>query len=220
MASQALAGLALAVQAPLVSAVMTAAGTASALPSGVATRRAALALAVVSVVLTTSWLTASLGQAALALLAQQELPALISTAAGNAVAAPLTPRVVATTARILLVEDEDGVRRVVHRLLQRAGYTVQQARFGSEALALVADPAFTVDLLLSDVYMPGMNGVQLAAQLRAQRPGLRVLFMSGHVDDRADLKQIQANGDVIVDKPFTTDALLRHVESTLASRPA
>ena len=65
-----------------------------------------------------------------------------------------------------------------------------------------------------------MNGVQLAAQLRAQRPGLRVLFMSGHVDDRADLEQIQANGDVIVDKPFTTDALLRHVESTLASRPA
>jgi two-component system cell cycle sensor histidine kinase/response regulator CckA len=70
------------------------------------------------------------------------------------------------------------------------------------------------------VYMPGMNGVQLAEQLRAQRPGLRVLFMSGHVDDRAVLEQIRANGDGIVDKPFTTDSLLQLVQSTLASLPA
>ena len=109
---------------------------------------------------------------------------------------------------------------MVHRLLQRAGYTVQEARFGSEALALMADPAFPCDLLLSDVYMPGMNGVQLAEQLRAQRPGLRVLFMSGHVDDRAVLEQIRGNGDGIVDKPFTTDSLLQLVQSTLASLSA
>ena len=148
------------------------------------------------------------------------LPVTAAPVAAPAVEAPLTSRVVATTARILLVEDEDGVRRVVHRLLQRAGYTVQEARFGSEALALMADPAFRCDLLLSDVYMPGMNGVQLAEQLRAQRPGLRVLFMSGHVDDRAVLEQIRANGDGIVDKPFTTDSLLQLVQSTLASLPA
>lgn len=148
------------------------------------------------------------------------LPAMAAPVVAPVVAAPAAALPVAATARILLVEDEDGVRRVVHRLLQRAGYTVQEARFGSEALALAADPTFEFDLLLSDVYMPGMNGVQLAAQLRAQRRGLRVLFMSGHVDDPAVLEEIRANGDVIVDKPFTADALLRQVQATLAPRPA
>ena len=120
------------------------------------------------------------------------------------------------TRRILLVEDEDGVRRVVHRLLTRAGYQVEQARYGQEAIALVADDLARFDLVLTDVYMPGMNGVVLTDQLRRQRPQLPVLYMSGHIDDPQLEERLRVEQAVVIDKPFTADALLARVAHVFA----
>ena len=119
-------------------------------------------------------------------------------------------------ATILLVEDEDALREAARRTLAEGGYEVIAAASGAEALkAANAHPA-TIDLLLSDVIMPGMLGHQLAEQLRQARPALRVLYMSGFAEpvlgqtmhvDRADL----------VEKPFTAPALMARVRRALWS---
>src|SRR6266540_5639138 len=86
---------------------------------------------------------------------------------------------------ILLVEDEAPVRAVTRQLLERNGYTVLEASDGPAALALVDGAAVSrhIDLLLTDVIMPGMSGRELADKLKARRPNLGVLFMSGYTDD-------------------------------------
>ncbi len=87
------------------------------------------------------------------------------------------------TETVLLVEDEDAVREIVRRVLERPGYYVLEASSGPRALALSATWARGIDLLLTDVIMPEMNGPQLAAQLLVLRPGLRVLYASGYAAD-------------------------------------
>ncbi len=86
---------------------------------------------------------------------------------------------------ILVVEDEAPVRAVTRQLLERNGYTVMEAADGPAALALVDGEGGGrhIDLLLTDVIMPGMSGRELANKLRALRPNVRVLFMSGYTDD-------------------------------------
>jgi PAS domain S-box-containing protein len=84
---------------------------------------------------------------------------------------------------VLVVEDEEGLRRIADRILTAAGYTVLLAANGEDALELMANDAPSIDLLLTDVVMPGMNGHELAERLRASRPGLKVLFASGYLHD-------------------------------------
>jgi PAS domain S-box-containing protein len=84
---------------------------------------------------------------------------------------------------ILVVEDEDALRRIAQRILSSAGYTVLLAASGEEALDLMARDAPAIDLLLTDVVMPGINGHELADRLCASRPGLKVLFASGYLHD-------------------------------------
>ena len=98
----------------------------------------------------------------------------------------VAPETLRGSETILLVEDEAPVRAVTRQLLERNGYTVLEAPEGAAALALVAGERGSrhVDLLLTDVIMPGMSGRELADQLKARRPELRVLFMSGYTDDR------------------------------------
>jgi PAS domain S-box-containing protein len=119
------------------------------------------------------------------------------------------------TETILLVEDEDAVRAIARRGLEREGYTVLTAAGGPEALTTVADRARPIDLLVTDVVMPQMGGRQLAETLRARQPGLRVLFMSGYIDDvvlRHGLAE--ASGDFL-QKPFTALELARKVREIL-----
>jgi CheY-like chemotaxis protein len=116
---------------------------------------------------------------------------------------------------ILLVEDELALRDLIRTILQEAGYTVIGANKGTEALQVAADPGTKVDILLTDVVMPGMAGPQLAAQLLASRPGLRVLYMSGYADDIILDRGVLSPGAALIQKPFSRKALLSRIRQLL-----
>jgi CheY-like chemotaxis protein len=120
----------------------------------------------------------------------------------------------ATGETVLLVEDEDAVRKACRRILERAGFQVVVASDGSQALAELADKP--IDLLLTDVIMPGgMSGRDLADRLQAARPGLPVLYMSGYTADVIATRGILDPGITVVEKPFTTSDLLGKVRELL-----
>jgi CheY-like chemotaxis protein len=87
-----------------------------------------------------------------------------------------------STGTVLIVEDDDAVRAVTRRALARFGYTVLIAAGGEEALRVAREHAGKIDLLLTDVMMPGMNGVEVAARISEISPGIRVFYMSGYAD--------------------------------------
>jgi len=118
------------------------------------------------------------------------------------------------TETILLVEDEPAVRAVARQILARQGYTVLEAPDGPAALAMVAGRA-RVDLILTDVVMPGMSGRTLADQLATRWPGVRVLYMSGYTDDAIVRHGMLEPGLAYLQKPFRPDALVRKVREVL-----
>jgi PAS domain S-box-containing protein len=147
-----------------------------------------------------------------------ELPAAAPRPAAAApAAAPAPLRAPAAGGAILLVEDEPAVRAVAVRILEHAGYCVLVAGDGDAALRVAAD-AEAIDLVLTDVVMPGMGGAALAERLRAERPGVRVLFMSGFT---ADLPRALApTGGSLLQKPFTPATLLAAVAEAMQAPPA
>jgi len=116
---------------------------------------------------------------------------------------------------ILLVEDAASVRVVARQTLERAGYRVLEAPDGATALNLVARHAGPVDLLVSDVVMPGMNGRELAENLVRLRSRLPVLFVSGYTDDAVMRAGLLARAVNFLQKPFTPEKLLRAVRRAL-----
>jgi CheY-like chemotaxis protein len=117
---------------------------------------------------------------------------------------------------ILLVEDEALVRGLAQRALRERGYSVIAAGDGVEALEMIADdPDRDIDLLLTDVIMPQMSGKDLADAVRAGRPRIRVLFMSGHTDDAIVHHGILDDGVLFLPKPFTPGQLTRKVREVL-----
>ncbi|HYH65631.1 MAG TPA: PAS domain-containing protein, partial [Urbifossiella sp.] len=116
---------------------------------------------------------------------------------------------------VLLVEDDDGVRVLTMRTLQRAGYTVVDASTGERALQTVAAYDLPVDLLVTDVVMPGMGGRALADRLTALRPGARVLFMSGYMDDAVLRHGVEQDRVNFIPKPFSPADLTRKVKEVL-----
>jgi PAS domain S-box-containing protein len=116
---------------------------------------------------------------------------------------------------ILLVEDERNLRELTARLLTDLGYRVVTAAGPLEALALCEDPSGPIDLLLTDVVMPEMNGRQLADRVRAQRSATRVLFMSGYTQDAVAERGVSTAGMPFLAKPFSLAALSARVREVL-----
>jgi PAS domain S-box-containing protein len=118
---------------------------------------------------------------------------------------------------ILVAEDEDAVREFARRVLTKAGYRVMTAQTGAEALATAAVLP-RLDLLLTDVVMPGMSGVALAAALAATRPGLPVLYASGYAEEAILRAALDDENVPYLPKPFTSQALLKRVREVLDRR--
>jgi two-component system, cell cycle sensor histidine kinase and response regulator CckA len=118
---------------------------------------------------------------------------------------------------ILIVEDNGGLRNLATRLLRPRGYTVLSAATGEEALAFMAHESTHVDLLLTDVVMPGMNGRELAERLTRGRPTLKVLYMSGYTNDAAVQHGIVDANIEFLCKPFTAVSLCGKVREVLDS---
>jgi PAS domain S-box-containing protein len=118
---------------------------------------------------------------------------------------------------VLLVEDEPAVRTLARRLLRKQGYTVLEAEHGAAALELARQqPGLQIDLLMTDVVMPHISGLELAERLTAERPALKVLFMSGYNDSRG-IETALGSGRALITKPFTPEALARRVREVLDS---
>jgi PAS domain S-box-containing protein len=116
---------------------------------------------------------------------------------------------------ILLVEDEASVRSLFYEVLTDSGYRVLQASSGEEALKVSRAHAGPIDLLLTDVVMPGMGGREVARLLAAERPCQRVLFASGYTAEAIARQGVLEPGTDLIHKPFTPDALLRRVRERL-----
>ncbi len=116
---------------------------------------------------------------------------------------------------VLVVEDEDIVRNLCVQILERLGYKVLKARNGAEAIALAHSYADRIDLLLTDVVMPGMNGAEMARQLVMHHPERKVLFTSGYTDDAIVRHGILKEGVSFIGKPYTPSALAKKVRGVL-----
>ncbi len=116
---------------------------------------------------------------------------------------------------VLLVEDEPGVRALAKQVLESCGYTVHEAGDGAEALAFLRSCGGPLDLLITDVVMPHMNGQQLVEHLAGLRPGLKVLYMSGYADD-VSVRGAGLRGEVaLLEKPFSASSLARKVRTVI-----
>ena len=116
---------------------------------------------------------------------------------------------------VLLVEDDEQLRRLTHRALANQGYVVLEADRGRAALDVARRHQGGIDLLLTDIVMPDTDGRKLADTLRAARPGLRVLYMSGYPDRAIVNHGMVEPGDAYLAKPFTTEAITRKVRELL-----
>ncbi len=118
---------------------------------------------------------------------------------------------------VLLVEDEPSIRQLVRRLLLSRGYQLLEACNGSEALEVADQRRAPLDLLLTDVIMPKMNGFALAARVTSRHPETRVLFITGHAADRTDVEDtLRRTPHAFLLKPFTATALTQKVQYLLA----
>ena len=124
------------------------------------------------------------------------------------------------TETILLVEDEEAMRRATERILVGAGYTVLAASDGDEGLEVGARHSGEIHLLLTDVIMPHRGGNDLAQELVKSRPSIKVIFMSGYTDDAIVNHGVLDAGTNFIGKPFTEDALIRKVQEVLTGTAA
>jgi CheY-like chemotaxis protein len=142
------------------------------------------------------------------------LPAADEAAARVAAAVPAAaPRGLGET--VVLAEDEDALRTLLGRVLSGSGYQVISGRNGAEALEAARARGGRVDVLLTDLVMPRMTGAELAEALSPAQPDMKVLFMTGHTDDVLVQDRL-VDGDVeLIQKPFTSEALLSHLRRLL-----
>jgi two-component system, cell cycle sensor histidine kinase and response regulator CckA len=131
---------------------------------------------------------------------------------------PVSQPSLGSGATILLVEDERPVRSTIRRLLERHGYKVLEAANGQDALALVSSRRSEIHLVLSDMVMPGMGGMELAGRVRSMSPGLPVLLMTGYTEEAITRAGERPLDEQIIEKPFTLHTMLHKVSLALASK--
>src|SRR3989442_1684927 len=120
---------------------------------------------------------------------------------------------------VLVAEDEDAVRQIIEKALQARGYTVMVARDGNEALAIAGRHAGQIDLLVTDVVMPDMNGRALSERLTHVRPTIKTLYLSGYTDDAILHHGVLEEGVAFLQKPLSLGALARKVREVIEARP-
>ena len=123
-----------------------------------------------------------------------------------------------TKGTVLVAEDEEGARTLIRTILEREGYLVVGVADGQEALEVVTDMFRKIDLLLTDIVMPGMSGLELAEQVRDLRPGLPILFMSGYVDAHPQNLESSPGSLNLLAKPFRPAELRKRVKEVLERR--
>lgn len=121
---------------------------------------------------------------------------------------------------VFVVEDEHSLRSVVGATLRANGYRVLDAQDGKAAIELAKDFAARIDLLLTDVILPGVSGRGVAEQLRLSRPAMKVIYMSGYTDDFIANHGIIDPETVLLEKPFPITLLLRTIREALDAKPA
>jgi len=117
---------------------------------------------------------------------------------------------------ILVVEDEEMVRRLIKRVLSSVGYNVIETKSGPEALELLVNTGLVPDLMITDIIMPKMNGNELARQVLERLPALNILFMSGYSDNRIVVKTESNAAIPVLEKPFTLSGLIQQVNESLS----
>ncbi len=129
---------------------------------------------------------------------------------------PAEPGGVRQAATVLVVEDEGGIRALVQKFLRRHGFEVLEASDGQQALELVQGHHGSIDLLITDMIMPGMGGRELVDRLRAKGRELKILYISGYTEDATIYASELPEGSAFLQKPFTLSALLEKVRGLLA----
>ena len=145
----------------------------------------------------------------------QHLPASSQPLAAEEPAPAATPPVPSGTETVLLVEDDANIRTLSNKILSRAGYQVLSAADAEQALEVLKRHEGRVDLLLTDIVMPGMSGPYLAKTVLSARPGMKVLFISGNEEGIMAGNGILQSGRLLLHKPFLPDALVRKVRTLL-----
>jgi PAS domain S-box-containing protein len=121
---------------------------------------------------------------------------------------------------VLLVEDEHSLRAVIGNMLKANGYAVLDAQDGTAAIELAEHFAAPIDLLLTDVILPGISGRNIADQLRVSRPSMKVIYMSGYTDDLIAQTGVIDTNTILLEKPFPISLLLQRIRETFDARPA
>jgi len=115
---------------------------------------------------------------------------------------------------VLIVDDEEPIRQLERRILESGGYRVIEASRALEAFALLQQD-IQVDLVIADLQMPDLGGEEMARRMRRDRPDIKVLYVTGHIDELMDERSTLWEGEAFLDKPFTAKALLEAVSLLL-----
>lgn len=135
--------------------------------------------------------------------------------AAEKISAPSTPTLSTQSATVMVVEDETEVRAVVCKMLRSHGYEVVEATSPQHAIELFRDQGQHIDLLLTDIIMPGMNGRELHQEIDRLKPGIKTLFMSGYADGAIDEAGIRSSSVNFLQKPFAPEALVAKLSQIL-----
>jgi two-component system cell cycle sensor histidine kinase/response regulator CckA len=119
---------------------------------------------------------------------------------------------------VLLVEDDDDLREILTHALEGSGFHVLKPVTPEEAISIVKQYSGEIHIVITDVVMPQKSGPEIAKEIRALRPKIQVLFISGYLDDRLEQFGIKSQGNYCLQKPFSSEALISRVERILQSK--